>query len=176
MENNMQNLTLSLFVSAGVIAILSFTLTSCNTGVEAQDVFNPATLTPDDLSMILETMPLTDVKTAISQIDPEVRGSIGVHALNSLPDDETAFDTGKLLEGEVRDGAASAVLDELVNECLTEIPILASGNLTDEQTEEFVNTHCFTNMRRKFRDLNEVYSVLLEEVLANQYTLPPLLN
>ena len=97
----MKNLTLTLFLSASVIATLSFTLTSCNTGVEAQDVFNPATLTAHDLSMILEAMPLTDVKTAISQIDPEIRGSIGIHALNSLPDDETAFDTGKLLEGEV---------------------------------------------------------------------------
>ena len=170
----MKNLTLILLASASVIAMLSFMLTSCNTGVEAQDVFNPATLTPEDLSMLLEAMPLADVKAAISQINPEVRGSIGVHALNSLPNDETTFGTGKLLEGEVRDGAASALLDELVNECLTEIPILASGNLTNEQTEEFVNTHCFTNIRRKFKDLNEVYSTLLEEVLAKQYTLPPL--
>ncbi|MXY99315.1 hypothetical protein F4Y93_01225 [Candidatus Poribacteria bacterium] len=170
----MKNLTLTLLATASIIAILSAMLTSCNTGVEAQDVLNPTTLTADDLSMILEGMPLADVKTAISQINPEVRGSIGVHALNSLPDNKTAFDTGKSLEGEVRDGAASALLDELINECLTEIPIFASGNLTDEQTEEFLNTHCFTNMRRKFKDLNEVYSVIVEEVLANQYTLPPL--
>ena len=170
----MKNLTLLLLAAATIIAILSFMLTSCNTPIEAQDVFNPATLTVNDLSMILETMPLADVKAAISQINPEVRGSIGVHALNSLSDDETAFDTGKLLESEVRDGAASALLDELVNECLPEIPILTSGNLTDEQTQEFVNTHCFTNMRRKFKDLNEVYSILLEEILAKQYTLPPL--
>ena len=170
----MKNLTLILLAAATIIAILSFMLTSCNTPIEAQDVFNPATLTVNDLSMILEAMPLADVKAAISQINPEVRASIGVHALNSLPDDETAFSTGKLLGGEVRDGAAAALLDELVNECLTEIPILTSGNLTKQQTEEFVNTHCFTNMRRKFRDLNEVYAVILEELLAKQYTLPPL--
>ena len=63
----MKNLTLILLASASVIAMLSFMLTSCNTGVEAQDVFNPATLTPEDLSMLLEAMPLADVKAAISQ-------------------------------------------------------------------------------------------------------------
>ena len=172
----MKNLTLILLAAAAIIAILSFMLTSCNTPIEAQDVFNPATLTVNDLSMILETMPLADVKAAISQINPEVRASIGIHALNTLNNlsNEAAFDTGKSLEGEVRDGAASALLDDLINECLTEIPILASGNLTNEQTEEFVNTPCFTNIRRKFRDLNEVYAVVLEELLAKQYTLPPL--
>ena len=172
----MKNLTLILFAFATIIAILSLILTSCNTGVEAQDVLNPVTLTVNDLSTLLEGMPISDVKAAISKIDPEVRASIGVHALNTLNSvsDETAFDTGKLLDGEVRDGAASALLDDLINECLTEIPILASGNLTNEQTEEFVNTPCFTNMRRKFRDLNKVYSVLLEELLSKQYTLPPL--
>lgn len=112
----------------------------------------------------------------ISQADVEVRALIGVRALNSLNSvsDELAFDKGKLLEGEVRDGAASAVLDELINECLTEIPTLAAGNLTGEQMEEFVNSHCFTNMRRKFKDLNQLYSIMLEEMLSKNYTLPPL--
>jgi len=172
----MKNLTLILLASASIITILSVMLTSCNTAIEAQDVFNPATFTVNDLSMTLEGMPLSDVKAAISKIDPEVRASIGVHALNTLNSvsDETASNAGKSLEGEVRDGAASALLDALINACLTEIPILASGNLTNEQTEALVNTPCFTNMRRKFKDLNEVYAVIVEEILANQYTLPPL--
>ena len=172
----MKNLTLILFAAASVITILSVIFTSCNTAIEAQDVLNPTTITANDLSTILEGMPLSDVKTAVSRIDPEIRASIGVHALNTLNSvsDEIAFDTGKLLEGEVRDGASSALLDELVNGCLTELPLLASGNLTAEQTEELVNTPCFMNMRRKFKDLNEVYSAILEETLAKQYTLPPL--
>ena len=58
----MKNLTLTLLATASIIAILSAMLTSCNTGVEAQDVLNPTTLTADDLSMILEGMPLADVK------------------------------------------------------------------------------------------------------------------
>ena len=168
----MKNLTLVIFT----IASLSFMLTSCGTPIEAQDVVTPATVTVDDLAALLEGIPLSDVKEAIAKIDPEVRTSIGVHALNTLNSvsDEVAFEAGKLLEGEARDGASSALLDELVNECLTELPILASGKLTPEQTEEFVNSHCFTNMRLKFRDLNEVYSAILEEMLAEQYTLPPL--
>lgn len=172
----MKNLTLVIFTVAILIASLSFMLTSCGTPIEAQDVLEPSAVTVDDLTMILEGMPLSDVKTAISKIDPEVRSSIGVHALNTLNSvsDEVAFDTGKFLEGEVRDGAASALLDELVNECLTEFPILASGNLTAEQREALVNSHCFTNMRLKLKDLNEVYSAILEEVLSKEYTLPPL--
>ena len=169
----MKNFTLVIFTVASLIVILSLILISCGTPIEAEDVLNPGTVSVDDLTTILEGMPLSDVKAAISEVDPEVRSLIGVHALNSLPD-ELAFDSGKLLEGEVRDGAASAVLDDLINECLTEIPILAAGNLTDEQMEEFVNSHCFTNMRLKFRDLNQTYSVLLEDVLSKQYTLPPL--
>ncbi len=169
----MKNLTLVIFTVASLIVILSLILISCGTPIEAEDVLNPGTVTVDDLTTILEGMPLSDVRAAISDVDPEVRSLIGVHALNSLPN-ELAFDSGKLLEGEVRDGAASAVLDELINECLTEIPTLAAGNLTDAQMEEFVNSHCFTNMRRKFRDLNQIYSVLLEDVLSKQYTLPPL--
>lgn len=169
----MKNLTLIVLAATSIIVILSFSLTSCGTPIEAEDVLNPVNVTVDDLTTILEGMPLSDVKAAISEVDPEVRSLIGVHALNSLPD-ELAFDRGKLLEGEVRDGAASAVLDELINECLTEIPTLAAGNLTNAQMAEFVNSHCFTNMRRKFRDLNQIYSVLLEDVLSKQYTLPPL--
>ncbi|MCY3742730.1 MAG: hypothetical protein OXH00_17080 [Candidatus Poribacteria bacterium] len=112
----------------------------------------------------------------ISQVDVDVRALIGVRALNSLNDvsDEFAFDKGKLLEGEVRDGAASALLDELVNACLVEVPHLISPDITDAEMEEFVNSSCFTDMRRKFRDLNQLYSIMLEEVLSKEYTLPPL--
>ena len=227
----MKNLTLIVLAAASIIAILSLILTSCSTPIEAQDVFNPATVTADDLATILEGMPLADVKEAILKIDPDVRALIGVHALNSLPaeaaldagkllkgevregatsvsldeffkvylnevsavdpevqaligvrtlnslndgSDKLAFDTGKLLEREVRDGAASALLDELVNACLVEVPHLITPDITDEGIEEFVNSSCFTDMRRKFRDLNQLYSIMLEEVLAKQYTLPPL--
>ena len=169
----MRNLTLILFAVASVIASLSFLLTSCDTGIEAQNVLDPSVVTVDDLSAILEGMPLADVKAAVSQLNPEIQGLIGVHALNSLPH-AVAFDTGKLLEGEVRDGASSALLDDLINECLTEIPILVSGNLTDAQTKELTKSPCFTNIRLKFRDLNQVYSVVLEDMLAKQYDLPPL--
>jgi hypothetical protein len=134
---------------------------------------DPSVVTVDDLSAILEGMPLSDVKAAVSQVNPEIRALIGAHALNSLPH-EIAFDTGKLLEEEVRDGASSALLDELINGCLAEIPILISGNLTDAQMEELVSSPCFTNVRLKFRDLNQVYSVMLEEILSKQYTVPPL--
>ena len=171
--NYMRNLTLILFAVASVITSLSFMLTSCNTGIEAQNVLNPSTVTVDDLSAILEGMPLADVKAAVSQVNPDIQMLIGVHALNSLPP-EIAFDTGKLLEDEARDGASSALLDELINGCLTEIPILVAGNLTKAQTEELVKSPCFTNVRLKFRDLNQVYSVVLEDMLAKQYTVPPL--
>jgi hypothetical protein len=134
---------------------------------------DPSVVTVDDLSAILEGMPLSDVKAAVSQVNPEIRALIGAHALNSLPH-KIAFDTGKLLEEEVRDGASSALLDELINGCLAEIPILISGNLTDAQMEELVSSPCFTNVRLKFRDLNQVYSVMLEEILSKQYTVPPL--
>ena len=111
-----------------------------------------------------------------SEVDPEVQALVGVRTLNSLNDmsDELAFDTGKLLENEVRDGAASALLDELVNACLVEVPHLITPDITDDQIEEFVNSSCFTDMRRKFKELNLLYSIMLEEVLAKQYTLPPL--
>ena len=132
---------------------------------------DPSVVTVDDLSAILEGMPLSDVKAAVSQVNPEIRALIGAHALNSLPH-KIAFDTGKLLEEEVRDGASSALLDELINGCLAEIPILISGNLTDAQMEELVSSPCFTNVRLKFRDLNQVYSVMLEEILSKQYTVP----
>ena len=172
----MKNLTLFIFAIASLIASLSFLLASCNTGIEAQDILEPSTLTADDLATILEGMPISDVKEAILKIDPDVRTLIGVQALNSLNSvsDELAFDTGKLLEGEVRDGAASALLDELVNACLMEVPHLIKPDLTNEEMEEFVNSSCFTDMRRKFKDLNQLYSVVLEEALAKQYTLPPL--
>ena len=172
----MRNLTLFIFAIASLIASLSFMLASCNTGIEAEDAFVPSTVTVDDLTSILEGMPLSDVKEAIAKVNPEVRSLIGAHALNTLNSvsDEIAFDTGKLLEGEIRDGASSALLDELINNCLTEIPVLASGQLTNDQIEELVNSPCFTNIRIKFKDLNELYSILLEEVLSKQYTLPPL--
>ena len=227
----MKNLTLFIFAVASLIASLSFMLASCNTGIEAQDILEPSTLTADDLATILEGMPISDVKEAILKIDPDVRSLIGVHALNSLPNeaaldagkllkgevregassvsldeffkvyldevsevdpevraligvrtlnslnsvsDELAFDTGKLLEGEVRDGAASALLDELVNACLMEVPHLITSDITDEGIQEFVNSSCFTDMRRKFKDLNQLYSIMLEEVLSKEYTLPPL--
>lgn len=172
----MKNLTLFIFAIASLIASLSFLLASCNTGIEAQDILEPSTLTADDLATILEGMPISDVKEAILKIDPDVRTLIGVQALNSLNSvsDELAFDTGKLLEGEVRDGAASALLDELVNACLMEVPHLIKPDITNEEMEEFVNTSCFTDMRRKFKDLNQLYSIVLEDALAKQYTLPPL--
>ena len=227
----MKNLTLIIFTIASLIASLSFMLTSCNTPIEAQDIIEPSTVTVDDLAAILEGMPLSDVKEAILKVDPDVRSLIGVHALNSLPDevafdtgkllkgevrdgassvsldefvkvcvteisevdsdvrsligvralnslnsvsDKLAFDTGKLLEGEVRDGASAALLDELVNACLVEVPHLITPDITDEEMEEFVNSECFTDMRRKFRELNQLYSIMLEEVLSKQYTLPPL--
>ena len=169
----MRNLTLVLLAIVSVIASLSFMLASCNTGIEAQNVLNPSTVTVDDLSAILEGMPLADIKAAVSQLNPDIQALIGVHALNSLHH-EVAFDTGKLLEGEVRDGASSAMLDGLINGCLTEIPILVSGNLTKAQTAELVKSPCFTNVRLKFRDLNQVYSIVLEDALAKQYDLPPL--
>lgn len=169
----MRNFTPVMFAVASVVVSLPFMLTSCDTGIEAQDVLNPAVVTVDDLSAILEGMPLSDVKAAVSQINPEIRALIGVDALNSLPD-EIAFDTGKLLEGEVRDGASSALLDELINGCLAEIPILVSGNLTKAQIEELVKTPCFTNVRVKFKDLNQVYSVMLEEILSKEYDVPPI--
>lgn len=169
----MRNLTPVMFVVASVVLTLPFMLTSCDTAIEAQDVLNPSVVTVDDLSAILEGMPLSDVKAAVSRVNPEIRALIGVDALNSLPD-EIAFDTGKLLENEVRDGASSALLDEFINGCLAEIPILVSGNLTEAQIEELVNTPCFTNVRLKFRDLNQVYSTLLENMLAEQYTVQPL--
>lgn len=169
----MRNLTPVIFAVVSIITILSFILTSCHTAIEAQDVLNPSVVTVDDLSAILEGMPLSDVKAAVSQVNPEIRALIGVDALNSLPD-EIAFDAGKLLADDVRDGASSALLDELINECLAEIPILVSGNLTGAQIEELVNTPCFTNVRLKFRDLNQVYSTLLENMLAEQYTVQPL--
>ena len=227
----MKNLTLVIFMVASMIVILSFILVSCGTPIEAQDVLNPSTVTVDDLAVILEGMPLADVKEAILKVDPDVRSLIGVHALNSLPDevafdtgkllkgevrdgasavsldefvkvcvteisqvdpevraligvralnslngvsDEIAFDRGKLLEGEVRDGASAALLAELVDACLVEVPHLISPDLTNEEMEEFVNSSCFTDMRLKFRDLNQLYSIILEEVLSKQYTLPPL--
>ena len=227
----MKKLTLVIFMVASMIVILSFILVSCGTPIEAQDVLNPATFTVDDLTTILEGMPLADVKEAILKVDPDVRSLIGVHALNSLPDeiafdtgkllkgevrdgassvsldefvkvcvteisqvdpevraligvralnslngvsDEIAFDRGKLLEGEVRDGASAALLAELVDACLVEVPHLISPDLTNEEMEEFVNSSCFTDMRLKFRDLNQLYSIILEEVLSKQYTLPPL--
>ena len=227
----MRNLALIIFAVAILVASLSFMLASCNTPIEAQDVLEPSTLTADDLATILEGMPISDVKEAILKIDPDLRALIGVHALNSLPNetaldagkllksevregatsvsldeffkvyldevsevdpevqaligvrtlnslndisDELAFDTGKLLESEVRDGAASALLDELVDACLVEVPHLITPDITDEEMEEFVNSICFTDMRRKFKKLNPLYSILLEEVLAKQYTLPPL--
>lgn len=169
----MKNLTPVIFAVVSIITILSFIFTSCYTAIEAQDVLNPSVVTVDDLSAILEGMPLSDIKAAVSQVNPEIRALIGVDALNSLPD-EIAFDTGKLLEDEVRDGASSALLDELINGCLAEIPILISGNLTGAQIEELVNTPCFTNVRLKFRDLNQVYSTVLENMLAEQYTVQPL--
>lgn len=172
----MKNLTLSIFAVASLIASLSFMLVSCNTGIEAQDAFEPSVVTVDDLTGILEGMPLSDVKAAVAKVNPEVRALIGAHALNTLNSvsDEAAFDTGKLLEGEVRDGAASALLDELVDACLVEVPHLITPDITNEEMEEFVNSSCFTDMRRKFRKLNPLYSILLEEALAKQYTLPPL--
>ena len=227
----MRNLTLFIFAIASLIASLSFMLASCNTGIEAENVLEPSTFTVDDLAMLLEGMPLADVKEAILKVDPDVRSLIGVHALNSLPNevafntgkllksevregassvsldefvkayldeisevdpevrallgiralnslndvsDELAFDEGKSLKGKVRDGAASALLDELVNACLVEVPHLITSDITDEQVEEFLNSTCFTDMRRKFRELNQLYSIMLEEVLAKQYTLPPL--
>ena len=227
----MRNLTLFIFAVASLIASLSFMLASCNTGIEAEDILEPSTFTVDDLATLLEGMPISDVKEAILKVDPDVRSLIGVHALNSLPNeaaldagkllkgevregatsvsldeffkvylneasevdpevqaligvrtlnslndvsDELAFDTGKSLDGEVRDGAASALLDELVNACLVEVPHLIKPDITDAEIEEFVNSICFTDMRRKFKKLNPLYSILLEEVLAKQYTLPPL--
>lgn len=206
-------------------------LASCNTGIEAEDVLEPSTFTVDDLATLLEGMPISDVKEAILKVDPDVRSLIGVHALNSLPNeaaldagkllkgevregatsvsldeffrvyldevsevdpevqaligvrtlnslnsvsDELAFDTGELLEGRVRDGAASALLDELVNACLVEVPHLITPDITNEEMEEFVNSSCFTDTRRKFRELNQLYSIMLEDVLAKKYTLPPL--
>ena len=169
----MKNLILVLFAVASVIASLSFMLTSCNTAIEAQNDLDPSVVTVNDLSTILEGMPLADIKAAVSQVNPDIQALIGVHALNSLPD-EVAFDTGKLLEGEVRDGASSAMLDGLINGCLTEIPILVSGNLTNAQIGELVKTPCFTNVRLKFRDLNQVYSIVLEDALAKEHDLPPL--
>ena len=198
----MKKLTLVIFMVASMIVILSFILVSCGTPIEAQDVLNPSTFTVDDLATILEGMPLADVKEAILKVDLDVRSLIGVHALNSLPDeiafdtgkllkgevrdgassvsldefvkvclteilevdpevraligvralnslngisDKLAFDTGKLLEGEVRDGASTALLDELVNACLVEVPHLISPDITDEEMEEFVNSTCFTD-------------------------------
>ena len=227
----MKNVTLVIFMAASMIVSLSFILVSCGTPIEAQDVIEPSTVTANDLTAILEGMPISDVKEAILKVDPEVRSLIGVHALNSLPDevafdtgkllkgevrdgassvsldefvkvclteilevdpevraligvralnslngvsDKLAFDTGKLLESEVRDGAASALLDQLVNACLEEVPHLISPDITNEEKEEFVNSSCFTDMRRKFRDLNQLYSIILEEILSKQYTLPPL--
>lgn len=227
----MKNLTLVIFAFACLIASLSFMLASCNTPIEAQDLIEPSAVTANDLAAILESMPFSDVKAAILKVDPDTRSLIGVHALNSLPNevafdagkllkgevregasavsldefikvclndlsqvdsevraligvrtlhslnsisDEVAFDTGKLLEGKVRDGAASALLDELVNACLVEVPHLISPDITKEEMEEFVNSRCFTDMRRKFKDLNQLYSIMLEEVLSKQYTLPPL--
>lgn len=112
----------------------------------------------------------------VSEVDPEVQALIGVRTLNSLNDvsDELAFDNGKSLKGKVRDGAASALLDELVNACLVEVPHLITPDITDAQVEEFVNSSCFTDMRRKFKELNQLYSFMLEEALSKQYTLPPL--
>lgn len=112
----------------------------------------------------------------VSEVDPEVQALIGVRTLNSLNDvsDELAFDNGKSLKGKVRDGAASALLDELVNACLVEVPHLITPDITDAQVEEFINSSCFTDMRRKFKELNQLYSLMLEEALSKQYTLPPL--
>ncbi len=227
----MKKLVLVIFTVASLIGSLLFVLTSCNTPIEAQDIIEPSSVTVDDLTAILEGMPLSDVKEAILKVDPNVRSLIGVHALNSLPSeiafdagkllngevregatsvslddflkvylndlsgvdpevqaligvrtlnslndvsDELAFDNGKSLKGKVRDGAASALLDELVNACLVEVPHLITPDITDEQVEEFVNSLCFTDMRRKFRELNQLYSIMLEEALSKQYTLPPL--
>lgn len=172
----MRNLTLFIFAIASLIASLSFMLASCNTGIEAQDAFEPATVTVDDLTGILEGTPLSDVKEAVSKVTPEVRALIGVHALNTLNSvsDEIAFNTGELLEDKVRDGAASALLSELVDACLVEVPHLITPDITNDQMQEFVNSSCFTDMRHKFRELNQLYSILLEEALSKQYTLPPL--
>ena len=227
----MKNLALVIFAIATLIVSLSFMLTSCNTPIEAQDVLEPSTVTVTDLVAILEGMPLSDVKEAVLKVDPEVRSIIGVHALNSLPNeaafdtgkllkgevregassvsldefikvclndlsqvdsevraligvrtlhslnsisDEIAFDTGKLLEGKIRDGAASALLDELVNACLIEVPHLITPEITNKEREEFVNSACFTDMRRKFKELNQLYSIMLEDILSKEYTLPPL--
>ena len=227
----MKKLTLVIFTVASLIGSLLFVLTSCNTPIEAQDIIEPSTVTVNDLTAILEGMPLSDVKEAILKVDPEVRSLIGVHALNSLPNeiafdtgkllkgevrdgasavsldefikvclndlsgvdsevraligvrtlnslndvsDELAFDNGKALKGKVRDGAASALLDELVNACLVEVPHLITPDITDEEMEEFVSSSCFTDMRRKLKELNQLYAIMLEEALSKQYTLPPL--
>ena len=172
----MKKLTLVIFTVASLIGSLLFVLTSCNTPIEAQDIIEPSTVTVNDLTAILEGMPLSDVKEAILKVDPEVRSLIGVRTLNSLNDvsDELAFDNGKALKGKVRDGAASALLDELVNACLVEVPHLITSDITDEEMEEFVNSSCFTDMRRKLKELNQLYAIMLEEALSKQYTLPPL--
>ena len=172
----MKNLTLAIFAVASLLTSLSFMLASCNTGIEAQDAFEPAVVTVEDLTSILEGMPLADVKEAVSKVNPEVRALIGIHTLNTLNSvsDEIAFDTGKLLEGKIRDGATAALLDELVNACLIEVPHLITPDITDAEIQEFVNSSCFTDMRRKFKELNQVYSILLEEALSKEYTLPPL--
>ena len=73
----MRNLTLVMFTVASSIALLSFIFISCGTPIEAEDVLNPATVTVNDLTAILEGMPLADVKAALSQVDPEVRSLIG---------------------------------------------------------------------------------------------------
>jgi hypothetical protein len=44
---------------------------------------DPSVVTVDDLSAILEGMPLSDVKAAVSQVNPEIRALIGAHALNT---------------------------------------------------------------------------------------------
>ena len=65
----MKNLTLFIFALASLIVSLSFMLAACNTGIEAEDVLEPSTFTVDDLAILLESMPLADVKEAIVKVE-----------------------------------------------------------------------------------------------------------
>ncbi|MCG9129281.1 hypothetical protein JT359_16955 [Candidatus Poribacteria bacterium] len=156
-----------------IFTILSFvvSISGCGDPVEALDqpISTPfQEITPEDLTSIINSMSIPDVKTSFSTLDVELKEILGVHLLNSL-DSESGRLAGTQLNSHVRDGAASVLLDELIAECTTEIGQLAQGAINQNELNSLINTPCVTNMRYKFRDLSPAYSTLVELMVKENY-------
>ena len=156
-----------------ISAILSFAvlMSGCCDPVEALD--QPITtqfeeITPEGLTSIINSMSISDVKTSFSSLDVELKEIFGVYLLNSL-DNESGRLAGTKLNSNVRDGAASILLDELIAECTTEIGKLAQGVIKQNEINSLISTPCVTNMRYKFRDLSPAYSTLVELMVKDNY-------